>query len=554
MTLNSEDAPTGPIAGIRTAPPGPPVAGAEQRPAPVPEAAGQLARRRNTIRDLVAVALLLLAPLLPWNVYFGLGVPDSSAVLWGAVGLVTLLSLTAIAASRAGRDPAKLAQLRLILNLPYLLLILGFIGFDAIQSIKFGGQVHVPGGVGPGAWLGFAGAVLSAQPVFARPVIDEDQYPRGLRAARFIGYVSMFGAALSAGFNLCWRLRYALQGVDGSAEFGTRNIAVILTAVVYGVVALAAVLVASRWILRNTNGSRLATLALGASSLVAGIVVWGLPVGREMDAFHGIAQNTSTAGVGYEGYLAWAGAAAMFAPLALFSSAQRRSDRELWRTAIRKGLALIIVWCLGSVLMRFTDLAVAVMLNYPYSRYDTVTLAVFDLTTGVLAWWLRAKLASGALRSSLLVWLSGLVFTLAISRVILGVLLAPRFEQVSVNPVYGNNLAQQIDSTFDVTLCGLALCIFAAVIVAGRIRKPRRRPRRPGQRPTAGPSGPGRLAAPIPTRPGMPSLPSEASTTQFGAARSGHEAPTSVLSGPSPRIFRPGEPRPKIYRPPNNPS
>lgn len=556
MSLNSDDAPTGPIAGTRTAPPGPPpAAGTSQRPAPAREAAAQLAKR-NTLRDLVAVVLLLLAPLFPWNLYFGLGIPGSRAVLWAVVGVVTLLSLTAIAVSRARLDPAKLAKLRLSLNLPYVLVIVGFIVFDAIQSIEFGGQVHVPGGVGPGAWLGFAGALLSAQPVFVSPVIDESRYARGLRAARFIGYVSMFGAALSAGFNLCWRLRYALQGVEGSGEFGTQNIAVILTSVVYGAVALAAVLVASRWILRNTNGSRLATLALGASSVVAGIVVWTLPGGREIDAFHGIAQNTSTAGVGYEGYLAWAGAAALFAPLALFSSAQTRSDRELWRAAIRKGLALIIVWCLGSVLMRFTDLAVAVMLRYPFSRYDTMTLAVFALATGVLAWWLRAKLASGPLRSSLLVWLSGLVFTLAISRVVLGVLLAPRFDQVSVNPVYGNNLAQQIDSMFDVTLCGLAFCIFAAVIIAGRIRKPRRRIRRPGQRPTAGSPGPGRPAAPIPTRPGMAPPPSEASTTRFGAAGGRHEAPTSVLSGPSPRIFRPGEsaPRPKIYRPPGNPS
>ena len=87
-----------------------------------------------------------------------------------------------------------------------------------------------------------------------------------------------------------------------------------MTAVVYGAVALVAVLVASRWLLRSGKAARLATVALGASALVAGIIVWILPVGRDIDAFHGIAQNTSTAGVGFEGYLAWAAAAAIFAP------------------------------------------------------------------------------------------------------------------------------------------------------------------------------------------------------------------------------------------------
>ena len=46
--------------------------------------------------------------------------------------------------------------------------------------------------------------------------------------------------------------------------------------------------------------------------------------------------------------------------------------------------------------MRITDLVVAVSLNYPYSRYDTMTLAAFDLATAVLAIWLRVNLANEA--------------------------------------------------------------------------------------------------------------------------------------------------------------
>lgn len=549
MSLNTDDTPTGPIVGARQAPPGPPGA---SRPGPGPQP-GFLTRRRNLFRDFAAAALLLLALAFPWNLYFGLSIPDSSMVWWGLLALVTLVSLVSLLVARGQTDPGTSARLRLILNIPYLLLIAGFVGYDVIESILSGGTVHVPGGMGPGGWLGAAGALLAAQPLLTSPTTDESSYQRWLRGARMVGYVSMFGASLAAGFNLCWRVRYALQNAGGSEAFGTRNTAVILSAVVYGAVALTAVLVASRWILRNTPASRFAVFALGVSSLLAGVLVWLFPGGREIDAFHGIAQNTSTAGVGYEGYLAWAAAAAMFVPLTLFSGPEVHNDREVWRNAIRKGLTLIVVWCVGSALMRITDLLVAVMLNYPTFPYNSLTLAAFDVTTAALALWLRVRLASGALQSRLITGLSGLVVTLTISRVILGVVLAPRFEQVSVGPVYGNDLAQQITSTFDVTLCGLALFIFAAVIIAAQIRRPRRR-RRPVQRPPARTRPP----VPIPTRPGGPPPPSEARTTQFGAPRTEHDAPTSVLSapGPAPRIFRSSETtgpvRPKIYRPPGN--
>ncbi|BCI91347.1 hypothetical protein NIIDMKKI_65530 [Mycobacterium kansasii] len=90
-------------------------------------------------------------------------------------------------------------------------------------------------------------------------------------------------------------------------------------------------------------------------------------------------------------------------------------------------MLLIAAWCLGSVVMRLTDLSTAVMLDYPYSRYDTMTLAGFDLVTAVLAIWLRLNLKNDALPARLISSLSGFLFALSVSRVILGVVLAPRF-------------------------------------------------------------------------------------------------------------------------------
>jgi hypothetical protein len=114
------------------------------------------------------------------------------------------------------------------------------------------------------------------------------------------------------------------------------------------------------------------------------------------------------------------------------------------------------------------------------------------------------------------------------------------------NPVYGNNLAQQITSTFDVALCGLALCILAAAILtARRLRRPKRRAAR--------------------KRPGAAAAQPTAATTRItaGAQPPSAAATTRIPTGPatqSPRIFRGDDsgtrqirvPKPKIYRPPQD--
>lgn len=552
MSQTGDDAPTGPIRG-QAPPPGrrPPAAGTVAAPT----------RRRNIAGDLIAAALLVVALLLPWNLYFGMGIPGSNKAVLAALFVVTLLALLSIALAGSWRssgakfNAARAGRIRLALNAPYALLVLGFVAFDVFETVRFGGTVNVPGGVGPGAWLGIAGALLGARWV----VRAADDGGDNGRPVRIIGYASMVGAALSFAFNLFWRVRYALQG-EGGSDFGKQNIAVIATAVVYGVVALIAVVVGSRWLLRSTRASRLATVALGVSALLAGTLVWILPVGRDIDAFHGIAQNTSTAGVGFEGYLAWAAGAAIFAPPALLARRNPSATEEnAWRAAARNGLLLIIVWCLGSMLMRITDLAVGVALNYPFSRYDSMVLAAFDLTTALLAVWLRINLGNDAVSARLISSLCGLVATLSITRVVVGVALAPRFEEApnapAPNPVYGNNLAQQITSTFDVALCVLALCILAAAVITGQLgaRRVRRRRRRPAHT-RGGPAGthPGPAAPTTRIPVGHATPPSAAATTRIPTG-----GPTPRPAG-SPRIFRgddsatrqiPAQ-KPRIFRPP----
>ena len=439
--------------------------------------------RANTVRNATAAVLVVAGLALPWNLRFGVGIPGSSRTMFAVLLVVSVLSLTSTT-TRWFNGSLAGGRLPLLLNAPYLLLVLAFVGYDIEQTVRTAGTVTVPGGVGPGAWAGVAGALLSAQPQLSGQTDRDDAaFSRWLTAARFIGWGSLIAATASVITHVFWRLRYAFSSGDGS----TPELAVAGTTLVYGVVALAAVAVAARWMVRSTPASRLAIGALGLSSLVAGATVWLLPIGREIDAFHGIAQTTAIAGVGWEGFLAWTAVAAIVSPLNL-SRARRPtpSDRGAWRSSARDALLLIAAWCCGSLAMRLTDLVVGSILDYPHSAYDLTILAIFDLVGAALAIWLRANLATAARPASTL---CGALAALAVCRVVLGVVLAPRFDASTVpaNPVYGNALAQQITSTFDVALCGVALGVLAASVITGR-HKPAGSPldgrRRRAARPT----------------------------------------------------------------------
>ena len=499
---------------------------------PVPNKAA--AKRWNIGRDVVAGVLLLVAPLFPWNLYFGIGIPHSSGAVFALLAVVSVLSLVAIAVTYAiGSRPGNTlaGRLRVALNVPYVLLVAGFVGFDVVQTVRYGGSGNVPGGVGPGAWLGIGGALLSGQPTITGTSADDDRFRKWLQSARIVGYTSIALAALSVSFNLFWRTKAALPGSTGSSGFGKLNVAIIATAVVYGVVALVAVIVAARWILQSSRSSRLATIALGASTLAAGVVVWLLPIGREIDGFHGIAQNTSTAGVGFEGYVAWVAAAVIFAPLTLLRVVTNHQiDRGVWRVAARKGLLLIALWCLASVLMRATDVVVAAVLHLSRAPYDSVAMAAFDVVTAALAMWLRINLVNRSLPVAVISSLCGVLLVLSVSRIVVGIALSPRIAGTPAeagNPVYGNNLAQQITSTFDVVLSGLALCILAVAIITARFVQ--RRPH------TGDKDDNGIPASPTPAG-------SDGETTRL-RARGGAESPAPPRQQPTPppRIHRPTE-------------
>ena len=350
---------------------------------------GYVPARANAVRDGVAVALLIVALLLPWNLDFGVGIPVGNGLLIAVVVAVTLLAILAALAPHVGpfrltadgQDVRRTSRIRLLLSFPYLIVAIGFVAYQLLETWRGGGSGLVPPGVGPGLLLGVGGALLASQPPITSITIQDNGFRRWYAVARVLGAVSIALATLSVAFNVYWRLRYLFVT---NGEFGGEDIAVIVTTLLYGAEAMIALVIASRWLTERTAAARLATTALGASGALAATLVWILPIGRDVDAFHGIAQNTSTAAVGYEGYLFWAAAAAIVAPTTLYAIFLIKPPTVgAYRSAAEKCLTLVAFWAFAAASLRVIDYLIAWSLDLSRALYDTVAMTVFNLITGV---------------------------------------------------------------------------------------------------------------------------------------------------------------------------
>jgi hypothetical protein len=62
---------------------------------------------------------------------------------------------------------------------------------------------------------------------------------------------------------------------------------------------------------------------------------------------------------------------------------------------------------------------------------------------------------------------SAALFAFTVANLAIGVALAPRYAEASPDAPYGNNLAQQITSTFDVVVCLVSLTILVTMLCIG---------------------------------------------------------------------------------------
>ena len=505
---------------------------------------GYVATRANAVRDGVAVALLSLALLLPWNLDFGVGIPVGNGLLIAVVVAVTLLAILAALAPHVGpfrltasdQDVRRTSRIRLLLTLAYLIVAIGFVVYQLLETWRNGGTGLVPPGIGPGLLLGVGGALLASQPPITSITIQDNGFRRWYAVARVLGAVSIALATLAVAFNVYWRLRYLFVT---NGDFGGQDIAVIVTTLLYGAEAMIALVIASRWLIERTAAARLATTALGASGALAATLVWILPIGRDVDAFHGIAQNTSTAAVGYEGYLFWAAAAAIVAPTTLYAIFLIKPPTlGAYRSAAEKCLTLIAFWAFAAAALRVIDYLIAWSLDLHHALYDTVAMTVFNVITGLIARWLHRQLVKGEVVLPVIAAFSGLLFVFTVANLAIGVALAPRYAEPSPAAVYGNNLAQQITSTFDVAVCALSFAVLVAMLFTGPlagylIRRRDARVAAPASSPAAIASAPSTSAPPTVARPAQPAaVPRivrlrEDSTTVLAAP------PTEEISAPT---------------------
>ena len=502
---------------------------------------GYVPVRTNIVRDGVAVALLVLALLLPWNIEFGVGVPGSNGLLFVVVIFATLLAVAAALSPHVGPlrlaapepDVRRTSLIRALLSVAYLVLALGFVGYHLVHTVWDGGTGLTPPGIGPGLIVGVAGALLAAQPPITSITIEDNGFRRWYSAARALGALSIALATFSVAFNLYWRLRYLFVTND---KFGGHDVAVIVTTLLYGAVAMIAVVIASRWLLEKSAAGRMATAGLGASAALASTLVWVFPVGRDVDAFHGIAENTSTAAVGYEGYLFWAAAAAIVAPTTLYAVFLIKPPTVgAYRSSAQKCLTLIAFWAFAAAVCRVVDYLIAVSLDLPHALYDTVAMTAFNLVTGIIARWLGRQLGRGEATPSVIAAFSGTLFIFTVANLAIGVALAPRYAEPSPDAVYGNNLAQQITSTFDVVICALSLAVLIAMLttgpLAGYLVRHREARSAPAQQPTPEPPAPEppTAAAPTVAVPKIVRLKEDSTTVIPAAPTEEFSAPTATL-------------------------
>src|SRR3954462_7014110 len=99
--------------------------------------------------------------------------------------------------------------------------------------------------------------------------------------------------------------------------------------------------------------------------------------------------------------------------------------------------------------------------------FDSVAMTAFNVIAGLIAWWVQRQLGRGEATPTVIAAFSGVLFVFTVANLAIGVALAPRYAEPPPDAIYGNNLAQQITSTFDVVVCLLSLTILVAMLFPG---------------------------------------------------------------------------------------
>ena len=225
------------------------------------------------VRDGAAAILLLVSLALPWSYTFTWSF-DSDSPLVSAAGrvevlLITLLSVLSISVGYLAKfgvfgpqaKATTVALVRTLLALPYLLLVLLYIVFDAVRFGDFGG------GLGAAAVVGLAGALLAAvprrsevmSPEFA-PVAARHAFGFAVGYFLFAGAVTLLGCVLSL-----------IQVVQSAQAMGTNGFVVVLQ-ILTMLFSAAVPLLLIGLVLRRSESARRVLFAFAAAAVFGSII------------------------------------------------------------------------------------------------------------------------------------------------------------------------------------------------------------------------------------------------------------------------------------------
>jgi len=326
-------------------------------------------RAGDYARDGFAVLALLISLFMPWNSEFGL-VSGGSAGLIIIVVLITLISLASVALPYLARlgmlgtnwRTLPMQMVRLCLNAPYLLMVLGFFGYDIVRGFSmYGnwGQEVVPG-LGMAALFGVAGALLAAQPRTAetRPGAGTGW----LTAVKLFMFAAVALTVLSTVSSIVFQL-------TGSGGFGTAP-EFLLYLLAWMFLAMAPVITTAAGLVRNYAPWRRTLVVLLPSMLTAAFFL----------SFGDVASSESFHGFPYYALVLWAAAgAAAAAPVAETETLQWHQGYT-WLAALRNGLMLIAIWSLVWIAVAIVS---AIILTGEAG--EEIAFAVFSVFVGVLA-------------------------------------------------------------------------------------------------------------------------------------------------------------------------
>lgn len=268
------------------------------------------------VRDVVAALLLLISLGLQWDT-------AHQANERIDVILITILSVFSLAAAYLARlgalghgwHPGRIRLTRLLLNAPYVVLVLVYLAID----IARGGDLGLEGGVGAAIGVGLAGAVLAAQP---------RESEAGERSGTpWLGVTAFLGAVIGVGA-LAGLVATAVRNVDDMRAV------TLIWAILLTLITLALVVVPIVGTVVRDASWRLVLVALGGAAVVLLMTADnGYVLGLEVESFHGL---------GF-GYVLWPAAAAAAAAPGVRRLMSDHGRRARWIGAAVHLLTLVLV-------------------------------------------------------------------------------------------------------------------------------------------------------------------------------------------------------------------